>query len=311
MMMLSSFVVAITATRRRQAELRRLMDSLDALHHPLRALIVIDNGNEAPTEQLCARPSGYEIHYTRTPRNLGCGGALRLGEERALEQYAGRMTHFWILDDDVVVSPSCLGELLGALARERAAIAVPMILDGNQRIGWPSGLLDPGKVRALRDNTQPEFLARCGPEPVPFSWTQGICVLGTRATLDQFGLHAVDYWLRGEDFEWSLRITARARGVFVPTATVQHLMPPAASDLSAREMEYRKQCAMVQNVTYLGLHVPHGRRLFWKIPGRYFRHFKNWGISPRTLRDTCRLFWQGAILARPAGSPSLSWPMPR
>jgi hypothetical protein len=76
-------------------------------------------------------------------------------------------------------------------------------------------------------------------------------------------------------------------------------------------MEYRKQCAMVQNVTFIGLHLPHGRRLLRNIPGRFYHHFKNWGVTPKTVFHALRMFWQGAVMGRPAGHPALKWPMPR
>lgn len=305
------FVVGVIATFRRPNELARLLHSLENAGTGLGAVIVVDNDND-PAIQKIVEGASCNPRYVASSVNLGCGGALALGEKTALKIFGAQLTHIWILDDDVVVTRDSLQQLIEEMAIENADLAVPMILDSDWKVGWPSGLADPRKFRALLEvSTQEEFLQHCGRKPVPLDWTQGICVLVTRRSIEELGFHRTDHWLRGEDFEFSLRITARYGGVFVPGAAVQHLMPPATQTPESTEMEYRKQCAMVQNVTFIGLHLPHGRRIARYIPGRFYRHFRNWGISGKVLRDSLRILWQGAIMHRPAGHPDLDWPMPR
>jgi hypothetical protein len=43
----------------------------------------------------------------------------------------------------------------------------------------------------------------------------------------------------------------------------------------------------------------------------FYHHFKNWGVTPKTVFHALRMFWQGAVMGRPAGHPALKWPMPR
>ena len=106
--------------------------------------------------------------------------------------------------------------------------------------------------------------------------------------------------MRGEDLEFSLRLTHRERGVFVPTALVEHLPPPSTP--AAREEEYVKHRAMIQNIAYTALRLPHGRRIARTIPGNCRRFLRTWGWNPRVLGDTLAALWRGAILARPAGA---------
>jgi len=304
-----SFVVAITATRHRLPELTRLLRALESLDQPLGAWVVVDNGAQRDVAELLER-AAFPTEYVAPRENMGCGGALRLGEERALERFGEQFTHIWVLDDDVVPEPAALGLSLLALREVPAAAAAPVIAGPDGLIGWESSLVDTRKFALLKSRLTPaEFLAEVGPEPIPFEWTQGICLLYTRRVLVELGPHADDYWIRGEDIEFSLRITARWTAVLVPSAVVRHLMPEIGQTPETIAVEYRKQCAMVQNVAYLGLHVPHARRILSKIPGRFYWHFHNWGLSWRTLLDAVRLFWQGAIRRRPAGHPACGWPM--
>lgn len=308
---MTDFVVAIIATYGRPLEISRLLKSLGEIKEGLGAVVVVDNANE-PGIRTIVENAPCNAHYFSPGMNLGCGGGIELGEKKALEIFQDRLTHIWILDDDAVCSPDALELLLKAMKTENASLAVPMILDESNRIGWPSGLLDGDKFRTLLEKTtQADFLKRHGSSPLSLSWTQGISVLVTRSVLEELGFHRTDFWLRGEDFEFALRITNQYRGIFVPTVAIQHLIPSTKLISKFDEMEYRKQCALVQNVTYIGLYLEHGKRIRRTIPGRFYYHFKNWGISLKTVSDAFRIFWQGAVTRKPAGHPSLKWPMPR
>jgi GT2 family glycosyltransferase len=243
------------------------------------------------------------VRHLPQSENLGCGGGLRQAEEYALATFASQYTHVWILDDDTVVAPDSLAALLAALEKSGAEAAAPMILNETGRIGWFSGLTDPEKFRVIcRAQTPAEYLAASGPDPVPFSWSTGICLLLSRRALETVGLHRTDFWIRGEDLEFSLRITGKFPGVFVPTVSVQHLPPPAQESPASQRSEYLKSCAHLQNVGYIGLHLPHGRRIAGKIPGNLYRFLKDARCAPRAFLDATRALWHGAVLRQPAGT---------
>ncbi len=308
---MTSYVVAVVATHHRSQELARLLRSLEKSAHPLGGIVVVDNGAEAAVRQL-VETCTISSRYVSSPQNLGCGGGLALGEKRALDSFRDKLTHLWMIDDDAVVEPDALALLLEAMSREKADLACPMVADSRGRIVLSPGVLDERKLRVLdTPQTPAQYIGKCGAEPALFSWSTGVALLVTQRAIAEVGFHRSDFWVRGEDFDFSLRITARRRGVFVPRATVHHVVPDVLGSETARENEYRKQCAMVQNVTFIGLHLPHGRRIRRHIAGRYYRHFQNWGVSRKTLWDAVKLFWQGAIMRRPAGHPALDWPMPR
>jgi GT2 family glycosyltransferase len=167
-------------------------------------------------------------------------------------------------------------------------------------LGWFPGLLDREKFRVIRLRQRPEeFVARCGSEPIPFSWSQGIALLVTRRIIDRVGFHRDDFWVRGEDLEFSLRITRTARGIYVPSARVTHLPPREAI---AEVSEYAKHRAMLQNLAYTSLRLPHGRPLLRTLPGNWFRFLRLWGAKPGVVCDGFRGFWNGAIRGEPAGA---------
>jgi GT2 family glycosyltransferase len=289
------FVVGVTATYRRPRELARLLESLRA---PLGAIVVVDNAND-PATRAVAEASSVPVVYLPMESNLGCGGGLRAGEQAALERFSA-LTHLWILDDDAVAQPETLTTLLAEMARAGADVSHPLTEDSEGRLGWFPGFLDRARFDVVRHSPVPEeYIARCGDEPAPFSWAQGIALLVTRRVLDELGPHRGDYWVRGEDLEFSLRITFRHLGIYVPKARVRHL-PPASS--SSREEEYVKHRAMMRNLAYTACHLPHGRRLLRTVPGNAWRFLRTWGAMPRVLRDLASAVWMGAVRGLPAGA---------
>jgi GT2 family glycosyltransferase len=299
MISVAPHVVAVTATYRRFAELQRLIGSLERSAVALAGLVVVDNAGEDAVRALVAS-RGIPGAYLRPGSNLGCGGGLEAGERLAFEKFGATLTHLWILDDDAVVEAETLGLLLAAMADHNAAAAHPMTTDAAGRVGWFPGLLEAVKFREIRrPQTPEEFITRCGPDPIPFSWAQGIALLVTRRVFEQLGYHRTDYWVRGEDLEFSLRITAGHLGLYVPRARVAHLPPESAEEV-AREGEFAKHQALLQNIAYTAIWLPHGRRIGHTIPGNWVRFMRTWG-----WKGTCgalAAFWRGAVRGRPAGT---------
>lgn len=294
------FIVAVIATYRRPAELRRLLDSLVENAASVGAVIVADNAADSQLREVF--PATLDVEWLSLPENLGCGGGLARGAARALEKFGDRLTHVLYLDDDVVLPPNAVAELAAALDRCGADVACPMTQSANGGIDFHPGLLERRKHRVVRSALTPAmFAARCGTEPVRFSWTTGVCLLVTRRALDERGFHRADYWLRGEDLEYSLRLTSAFAGVFVPGVVVKHLPPEPVRDAAWRRGEFRRHCALVQNTTFSATHLPHCRTLLRSMPGTYRRFFATWGFSKWSLRVAWRLFRAGAIEGVPAG----------
>ena len=296
------FVVGIVATYRRAPELERLLQSLRGCGVPM-ALLVVDNAGDAETEAVVrAAPEGLEVVRLEPGENLGCGGGLAFGERAAFERYGDRFTHLWVMDDDIELAPGVLDRLLCAMDKEGAALACPMITWPDGRIGWFPGLLERQPFRVVCTvRTPAEYLAQCGSRPVRFSWATGVSLLVSRQALERCGGHRDDFWIRGEDLEWSLRMTSRFDGVFVPDALVRHLPRPAQNSPEAQAAERKKHGALLQNTAYIAFRLPHGRRILRHLPGNLWRFMKEWGWVRGFIEGT-RLFWLGAVRGLPAGA---------
>ena len=296
---MKAFVAVVIATYRRAPELKRLLASLALSKIPL-AVVVVDNADDAETEAAVAQAPLDAVRLV-PGRNLGCGGGLAFGERAALERYADRLTHLWLLDDDTQAAPDALARLLEAMDQEGAALACPMIVDSDGNIGWFPGLLDSAAFDAVRElRTPEEFIARSGSQPFRFSWATGVSLLVTREAVETRGPHRDDFWIRGEDLDFSLRITARYPGIFVPEARVIHLPRPASASPEAQAAERRKHAVMLQNIAFISVRLPYGRRIFRTIPGNVWRYLKTWGLA--SLPEAMHALWLGAGRGLPAGA---------
>jgi len=292
-------VAALVATYRRPREIERLLTALAQTPLGLELVVIVDNAGCSAT-RVAAEVARCRTHYIAPGKNLGCGGGLRCAAEEALRIAGDRLTHLWVLDDDAVPNPDTLDALVTALERENADAACPLVVGPDDWVGWTPGFADSAKHRAAKTRATPaEFRAQLGTEALDFTWTQGISLLVSRRAFDTLGPHRADFWVRGEDLEFSLRITAKYRGVFIPTVEVKHLPPPEIGTTS-RDGEYLRHAAMVQNVAFIGLRLVHGRRIAWTVPSNVVRFISTWGL--RAVPDALRAVWRGAVRGEPAGA---------
>ncbi len=298
----SAFVVAVIASFRRAPELTRLLAGLSVSSGAPAAVVVIDNGDDTPTRQ-AVESFGSRGHCLTPGTNLGCGGGLRQGIKFALAKFGEHLTHIWILDDDAVVEADTLSRLLDRSLAAGVEVASPMVVDAFGRIGWFPGLLRSTPWKAIRQARTPaEYVERCGPGPVPFSWSPGVSLLVTARALKVAGLPRGDFWVRGEDLEFALRLTADFASAFLPDVVVRHLQP-AGLGATDKLTERLKVLAMLQNLAYMSFHLPHGRRMLRTLPGNSFRFLRSHGWTASNVSLLARALWVGAVRGYPAGDP--------
>ncbi len=299
--MIEPVVAAVIATYRRPAELRRCLTALAAAGPELRLVVVADNGDDPETAAVVASFAPLAERLAM-PANLGAGGGLRAAMKRAVAVQGPRLTHYLILDDDTELPAGSLTVLREAMGAARADLASPLIEDGSGRLGWFPGLNESAAWSAVKAARTPEeYLARAGGEPVAFSWSTFVCLLATAAAIHTVGWPRDDFWVRGEDLEYSLRLTNLYRGVFVPAVRVRHLPPALAGADSAARAERWKILAMLQNSAFLCSRVSHGRRLAWHLPGNVARFLASPAGGVGALGPAIRALWNGLIRGRPAG----------
>jgi rhamnopyranosyl-N-acetylglucosaminyl-diphospho-decaprenol beta-1,3/1,4-galactofuranosyltransferase len=105
----SETVAVVVVTYNRADLLTRMLAGLAASEHRPDAVIVVDNASTDHTADVLEAAEGLPLQVLRPAENLGGAGGFHLGVETAFEQGWDRI---WLMDDDVVPAPGCLGVLM-------------------------------------------------------------------------------------------------------------------------------------------------------------------------------------------------------
>ena len=212
-----SKVVAVIVTWCRERELERLLASLEKSSLPVHGCVVMDHAGTVP-ESFSRR--SFPVQIVQDTTNPGPGAGWANGARLAREVFG--KTDLWYLDDDVVIPPGTL-EIL--LREKRAAVAIcPLLEDGEGGLwGFPEPVSKPDRKKIREAKTPADALRLLGPGPHPFCWATGACLLVDSGVIETAGSHRKDFWMLGEDLEFSMRLAATGRTVFTCLAAVPHL----------------------------------------------------------------------------------------
>jgi len=289
-------LVAVVVTWHRERELDRLLTSLEASGRPPDGCVVVDHAGTVPP---AAR--SFPTHVFSDLSNPGPGAGWANGVRRARDHFGE--TDILFLDDDVVLPPQAIGILQREIGG--APAICPLLEDAGGKL-W--GFPEPADVRQRKEIrlsvTPAEALRRLGPGPHPFLWATGACLLVTNDAIASTGLHRPDFWMLGEDLEYSMRLARNKQSVFTCLVSVPHLPPEPADPEAAQASDYRKFCSLLQNLSYLAFHSRHSAHLARYLPGNFRRFLRSHGLRPTTLADAWECFRQGALGGHPAGHAS-------
>ncbi len=285
-------VAAVIATYRRPAELQRLLSGLAAGSVQPDLVMIIDNAASPETAAL-AQASELNVRIISLPSNPGPGAAWKCGMEHAWEA----AEWFFVLDDDVVIGPRVLEQLLAA--GRHADVVAPLLSDSEGNVwAFPEPANPALRSRIREARTPADCLRLLGPEPHEFCWCTGACMLVSRRAVEKAGFHRTDFHMLGEDLEFSMRLSTYVRSVFLCDVDVPHLPPIAGAESRPSELSHRRKfLSLLQNLTYLTLHSPHSRHLWRYLPGNFRRYFRT-----MPLKYWWEALWAG--LGGAAGQPA-------
>jgi len=299
-----SGVVAVVVTYRRPAELMRLVESLETSEVALFGCVIVDH-EAAGTVRTALAGRRLDLRVIEDATNPGPGAGWANGARHVQAEFGDEVEAVWFLDDDVVIPPDALGTLLSEMGKVKAGAMAPLLSDAEGKL-WAFPEPDERALRTkIREAVTPADAFRLlGDAPLRFSWATGACLLVTRAMIEKIGLHRGDFWMLGEDLEYSMRIAGEGIGYFTCRAVVAHLPPQATSHERARDADYLKFCALLQNLSYLAFHGPQGNHMAGYLAGNFRRFFRSHGFRFETLRDAVSCLWHGAVRGHPAGHTS-------
>lgn len=206
-------VSAVVVTYNRLPMLKEVIAALQNSKTAVDHIIIVDNHSEEDT-QLYLTGLGSQIEYVRLEENLGGAGGFNHGVRYFMEETDD--DYVWLMDDDTVPHADTLTELT------QYADANPEFGFLSSDVRWTDGhraLMNlPAPMNRLRvipeDATEPEQLRNA----------TFVSLLMKREVIAKIGLPITDFFIWGDDIEYTERAGRLYPGYFIPTAKVTHKM---------------------------------------------------------------------------------------
>lgn len=222
-------VLAIVVTFNRVAMLSECLKSLKSQSFPC-DILVVDNASTDDTESFMQSFNDSTLFYVRLEKNIGGAGGFNYGMKWGTEN---EYKFLWLMDDDCIPQTNALEELMCAdkkIGNYGWLSSVALWTDGseckmnrqkvNKRIYEHIELLKDGIIPAL----QATFVS---------------CLFKREIVL-QYGLPIKEFFIWGDDIEYTRRICVRGKqqGYLIGKSVVTHKMENnTGSDISTESKE--------------------------------------------------------------------------
>ncbi len=229
---------AIVVTYNRKKLLLECLAKIFAQDSSVASVYIVDNASTDGTASaltdsgfLDEVPSGDGV-WVRPPRSEGrpsvnyflsqrnCGGAwgFYLGLKAA---YNDGHNYFWVMDDDTIAEVSTLSALLGALKLVPPSTDVGFLCSKVLWMGTEVHRMNIPAISTFVDNLPFNSYDHLGLFPV--SSCSFVSVLITRKALTACGLPIKEFFIWGDDTEYTERIVSHGfKGLYVPASVVRH-----------------------------------------------------------------------------------------
>ncbi|RZQ58367.1 glycosyltransferase family 2 protein [Weissella paramesenteroides] len=207
-------VSAVVVTYNRLPMLKEVIVALQKSETKVDNIIVVDNNSNQDTADYLTS-LGNQIRYVRLSENIGGAGGFNKGIRYFMEQTTD--DYVWLMDDDTVPTFTALTELLNAAKKvdnqfgflasdvrwtdnTRAKMNLPFPINRFKKIP-----LDATELEQLRNATF-------------------VSVMFSRKVVDKIGLPVKEFFIWGDDIEYTERAARQFPGYMVPTSRVIHKM---------------------------------------------------------------------------------------
>lgn len=178
-------------------------------------VIVVDNGSSDCSAEKAVRK--WDFKLIKKKQNTGFGDGNNLGIRAAQGEFLA------LLNNDTIVDPMWLNELIDALMQSRADFCQPKILVlGDSKIINSSGLtIHIAGFGILRGNGDVDYGQYNSQEEI--HGFHGACVFASKKAIETVGFLDANFFAYNEDTDWSWRaLLMGMKIVYVPTALIYH-----------------------------------------------------------------------------------------
>jgi len=256
------------------------VESCLKLNYPNFHILIVDNGSTDDSD-VVLREKFPTMDFIQTGANLGFAGGNNVGIRHALDRSAD---YLWLLNNDTVVDPEALSELVRVIegGPKRGAVGSKIFYYDQPGLLWFAG----GGIRELskisyhigakqRDSDQFQ-------EDRPVDFITGCSFLIRRQALEEAGLMREEFFLYCEDTDWTLRL--HSAGWETWWAANSRIWHKVSSSHGERNPFLNYYCVR-NTLQYVRLNDP------VKLPFTLAVLFKNYVVMKLVQRDIAAIRW--------------------
>lgn len=196
-------VCAVIVTYNRKDLLRECINALYQQIYPVHEIIVIDNASTDETPAMVKQEFNSKDNLNLFTMNTNTGGAGGFFEGIKKAKSSG-CSWIWIMDDDCIPDPDCLYELIeiAKLKIERVSFLASTVY-GIKREPMNVPEID----LSCSDNGYPDWQYNLDKSIVKIKTATFVSLLIDSNAIDRVGLPCKDFFIWGDDTEYTYRLT--------------------------------------------------------------------------------------------------------
>lgn len=217
-------IVSVVVTYNRLALLKECLEALQKYASETEILI-IDNASTDGTADWLAeeQKKNPTLQVITSKKNLGGAGGFALGMEEAVKRGAD---YVWIMDDDTIINQDSLPEVV------KEARKHPEALFFSSRALWTDGTDNKMNAHRLLEKEDGERAVLC--REATF-----VSLFVSTEAIVKYGLPIAEFFIWGDDIEYTRRLSHQGKGYYVPKSQVLHKTASNAGSDIVHDSEQR------------------------------------------------------------------------
>lgn len=211
-------IIAVIVTYNRKKLLEKCIDANLGQSYDKFDIVVIDNASTDGTEELVKSKmkQSSRLFYENTKANLGGAGGFSYGVKWAVNK---GYDYIWLMDDDTIPDVDCLEKLLNA----------DKLLDGkygflSSYAKWTDGKPCEMNVPSISQRWRNTITEEFDNSIIALDSASFVSMFIRRTVIETYGLPIKEFFIWGDDVEYSKRISQKTPGYFVYDSQVVHEM---------------------------------------------------------------------------------------